>query len=247
MIRLSLLLAVAACWNFVASHLVITYPGWRGNNLLTTGRTNEDTIPPDNLGVRYNKTSDELEYPYGMQWIYPCGGLATAANRTKWPVTGGALSFQPGWFNGHQTAFVYVNIGLGTTPLNYSHPMVPVMQLTGPSNSMYPGTFCLPQVPLPGNITYNVGDNATIQIIETAVHGAALYSCVDITFADAKDVAKVDGSNCFNSTGKDGRGGPMGMNFVYTATGLTAGAASLPVSWTTMLTVLGAFVFAALL
>jgi hypothetical protein len=97
-------------------------------------------------------------------------------NRTKWPVTGGALSFQPGWFNGHQTAFIYINIGLGTSPLNYSHPMVPVFQLTGPSNLMYPGTFCLPQIPLPANITYNIGDNATIQVIETAVHGAALFS-----------------------------------------------------------------------
>lgn len=54
--------------------------------------------------------------------------------------------------------------------------MVPVFQLTGPVNTMYPGTFCLPQVPLPANISYNVGDNATIQIVETAVHGAALYS-----------------------------------------------------------------------
>jgi hypothetical protein len=26
------------------------------------------------------------------------------------------------------------------------------------------------------NITVNVGDNATIQVVETAIHGAALYS-----------------------------------------------------------------------
>lgn len=56
-----------------------------------------------------------------------------------------------------------------------SHPMVPVFQLTGPSNFNYSGTFCLPQVPLPQGYTPNVGDNATIQVIETAVHGAALY------------------------------------------------------------------------
>lgn len=109
-------------------------------------------------------------------YTHPGGGLPVAQNRTKWPVTGGALAFQPGWFNGHKTAFIYINIGLGTSPLNYSHPMVPVFQLTGPTNLMYPGTFCLPQIPLPANITYNVGDNATIQLIETAVHGAALYS-----------------------------------------------------------------------
>jgi hypothetical protein len=110
------------------------------------------------------------------------GGLPMSQNRTKWPVTGGALSFQPGWFNGHKTAFMYVNIGFGNEPLNYSHPLVPVFQITGPENVMYPGSYCLPQVPLPANITYNVGDNATIQLIETAVHGAALYS---VSFSSA--------------------------------------------------------------
>lgn len=32
-----------------AAHTVITYPGWRANNLIT------------------NAT-----FPYGMQWMYPC-------------------------------------------------------------------------------------------------------------------------------------------------------------------------------
>src|ERR1700712_2924911 len=102
--------------------------------------------------------------------------MPTSANRTKWPVSGGAVSFQPGWFAGHQTAFIYVNMGLGTVPPNMSHPIVPLFQLTGPTNQMYPGTFCLPQVPLPAGVSPQIGDNATIQIIETAVHGAALYS-----------------------------------------------------------------------
>jgi hypothetical protein len=39
----------------------------------------------------------------------------------------------------------------------------------------------------------------------------------------------------------------MGMNFVYTAVGLTAGAARLPLSWTTLATVLGASTLALLL
>jgi hypothetical protein len=103
------------------------------------------------------------------------GGLPVGQNRTKWPVTGGAVAFQPGWFNGHQSAFIYINIGIGTEPLNYSHPVVPVFQLTGPTNVMYPGTFCLPQIAMPANISFNVGDNITIQVVETAVHGAALY------------------------------------------------------------------------
>ena len=32
-----------------SAHIVISYPGWRGNNLIT------------------NAT-----YPYGMQWTFPC-------------------------------------------------------------------------------------------------------------------------------------------------------------------------------
>lgn len=153
--------------------------------------------------------------------------MPTTTNRTKWPVTGGAIALQPGWFQGHATAFFYMNLGFGTNgpdggPPNMSFPMVPVFQIVGPSKNPYPGTFCLPQVPLPANTTVNVGDNATIQVVETAVHGGALYSvslvfpalgegerrrkrltnskCVDITFANPEDVAEVNSSNCFNSS-----------------------------------------------
>lgn len=106
----------------------------------------------------------------------PGGGMPTSTNRTKWPVQGGAIAVQPGWFQGHKTAFFYFNLGLGTVPPNMSHPMLAPIQIIGPSSEPYPGTFCLPQVPLPANITVNVGDHATIQVIETAIHGAALYN-----------------------------------------------------------------------
>ena len=102
--------------------------------------------------------------------------MAVQPNRTKWPVHGGAFAFQPGWFAGHQTAFIYINLGIGNEPLNYSHIMNPMFQIVGPNNTAYPGTFCIPQVPLPANLTFNVGDNATIQLVETALHGAPLYS-----------------------------------------------------------------------
>jgi hypothetical protein len=109
------------------------------------------------------------------------GGHYTTTNRTKWPITGGAIALQPGWFQGHATAFFYMNLGFGTDgpdhgPPNMSFPMVPVFQIVGPSKNPYPGTFCLPQVPLPVNASVKVGDNATIQVVETALHGAALYS-----------------------------------------------------------------------
>jgi hypothetical protein len=109
------------------------------------------------------------------------GGMRTTTNRTLWPVQGGAVAIQPGWFQGHATAFFYINLGFGTNgpddgPQNFSNPMVSVFQISGPSKGPYPGTFCLPQVPLPVNATVNIGDNATIQVVETAVHGAALFN-----------------------------------------------------------------------
>jgi hypothetical protein len=102
--------------------------------------------------------------------------MPTSTNRTKWPLKGGAISIQPGWFPGHSLALFYINMGFGNEPLNYSHAMLPMFQITGPANVQYNGTFCLPQVPLPANYTPSVGDNATIQIIETAQHGGALYN-----------------------------------------------------------------------
>ncbi|KAK1574386.1 uncharacterized protein LY79DRAFT_523993 [Colletotrichum navitas] len=178
-----------------SAHIVISYPGWRGNNLIT------------------NET-----FPYGMQWTYPCGGMGVTKNRTYWPTTGGALSFQPGWFQGHAQAFMYANMGFGTEgpdggPINMSFPMVPVFQILGPSKNPYPGTVCLPQVPLPANTTVKPGDHATIQIVELAAHGAALFSCVDIEFAEPGDpkIGKVNETNCYNST-------DIGFADVYTIT-----------------------------
>lgn len=158
--------------------------------------------------------------------------MPTSQNRTKWPLKGGAVSIQPGWFPGHSSALFYINLGYGTEPLNYSHNAVPVFQITGPSNLEYNGSFCLPQVPLPANYTPQVGDNATIQVVETAQHGAALYNvswtkatslcrfanldqCADITFAEPEDVPEVNSTNCFNSTQP---GQQIGFEVVYATT-----------------------------
>ncbi|KAI1486765.1 hypothetical protein F5X96DRAFT_215172 [Biscogniauxia mediterranea] len=211
----SALLAVAAS-TLAAAHIVITYPGWRGDNLIT------------------NAT-----WPYGMQWMYPCGGTTLTTNRTYWPTTGGAIAFQPGWFQGHNTAFLYVNLGVGTDgpdggPGNMSNPMVSPFQLLGPSNGPFPGTVCLPQVPVPANMTFSPGDNATIQVVEIAQHGAALFSCVDITFAEPGDerIAKVNESNCFNST-------DLGFAEIYTITTTAIGsAANMTTSGASSLTLL---------
>jgi hypothetical protein len=59
-------------------------------------------------------------------------------------------------------------------------------------------------------------DNATIQIIEAAQHGAALYNCADITFAEPEDVPEVNKTNCFNSTAEQGQ--EIGFQIVYSTT-----------------------------
>lgn len=117
-------------------------------------------------------------------------------------MTGGAVAFQPGWNAGHPSAFFYINLGYGANPPNMSNVMLPAEQLVGPSKAEYFSTVCFPQVPLPVNATVKVGDLATIQVVEAALHGAALYTCADIIFADPYDpeIPKVDEHNCFNST-----------------------------------------------
>lgn len=212
-----MILAVALSVNLAHAHTIITYPGYRGNNLHTNG-TVEDTN-----GLSQAWVNGSYVWPYGMEWAYPCGGMPTSTNRTKWPVGGGAFAFQPGWFPGHSKAFIYINMGFGTIPPNMSHILKPVFQITGPTNNPYPGTVCIPHLPLPPNITVNVGDHATIQLIEAAQHGAGLFNCVDIEFADPKDVELVTRDNCLNSTW-------IGFDLVYATTSLTSGAPSLRLS-----------------
>ncbi|TVY19588.1 Uncharacterized protein LARI1_G000757 [Lachnellula arida] len=210
----------------VTAHTVITYPGWRGDNLITN-----DT------------------FPYGMQWMYPCGGMPTTTNRTLWPINGGAIALQPGSLVPrprhrlllHKPRLRHRRPSGG--PPNMSFPMVPVFQIVGPSKNPYPGTFCLPQVPLPANTTVKAGDNATIQVVEVAVHGASLFSCVDITFAAPENVPEVNETNCFNST-------DISFNNVYTigAGDSTSGAPApaLAVSRSLLLPLVGILAFALL-
>lgn len=190
MLPISQLVVISsALASLVRAHTILTYPGWRGDNLLSSGV----------VGVDDDTTGN---FPYGRQWMYPCGGMPITTNRTKWPTTGGAVAFQPGWFSGHKTALIYINIGLGSIPPNYSHIMQPVFQIVLPTNDPYIGaSVCLPQVGLPANLSIKAGDNATIQLVEAAQHGAALYNCADITFTDdMNEVAEVNATNCFNST-----------------------------------------------
>lgn len=110
--------------------------------------------------------------------------MGLSRNRTYWPISGGAVSFEPGWRRGHEKAVGYINLGIGTEgpdhgPKNMSFPMVHEFKILGPTNEEYDGQICLPSVALPEGLEINVGDNATIQVVEIAQHGAALYSVGD--------------------------------------------------------------------
>ena len=203
-------------------HTVLVYPGWRGDNLHANGTTT------DTQGLMPGGPDGNL-WPYGMQWNYPCGGMPTSTNRTKWPIQGGAVSFQPGWFQGHSVAQIFINMGFGTNPPNMSFSMLSGVELVGPANDPYPGTWCFPNLGIP-NTTQQIkpGDNATIQVIELAKHGAALYNCVDITFADpaTEEIPEVNEDNCFNSS-------YLHYNLVFTTESLSEAS-----SWSTTRSVL---------
>lgn len=59
--------------------------------------------------------------------------------------------------------------------MNYT-TIVDAWQLLGPSNGPYPGTLCIPEIEVPGNLGVKAGDEATIQVVELATHGASLFA-----------------------------------------------------------------------
>src|SRR5690349_832118 len=90
----SFLVAFLAAAIQVQGHAVLTYPAWRGNNLISNA-----------------------SFPFGMARNYPCGGIPPTSNRTRWPLDGsGAFAFEPGWSSGHELNFVYINLCLGPGP-----------------------------------------------------------------------------------------------------------------------------------
>ncbi|KAM0712038.1 hypothetical protein Q7P37_011132 [Cladosporium fusiforme] len=218
MYGLQKLLAFLVSVSISQAHTVITYPGWRGNNLHTNGTLPEDN--PDSLGIDVGENGT-VTFPWGQQWMYPCGGMPQTNNRTKWPVDGGGISIQPGWFPGHSRAQVYINIGIQESghlaPRNMSHPVHPPFEITGPHNLQYNGQFCIPQIGMPANLSLKVGDNITIQVVEHAQHGAALYSCVDVTLAEPEDVEEINELNCYNSS-------EIGFNMIYSSPQSTGAA-----------------------
>lgn len=59
MARIHTLAIFLSILNWATAHTVITYPGWRGDNLLSNGTVGVDDYK-------------DHTFPYGMQWAYPC-------------------------------------------------------------------------------------------------------------------------------------------------------------------------------
>ncbi|RPB09956.1 hypothetical protein P167DRAFT_547707 [Morchella conica CCBAS932] len=142
----------------------------------------------------------QRRYVYHDQFKFPYPSV----NRSSWPVAGGALSFVPI----HAFALTTVNIALGNNidenidSNPYNVPMVPLFNQTGGN-----ATFCIPKIKIPKKIASEVADgvNATMQVIQLTGTGAALYSCMDITFSarEAEIFAEPAVWNhfCINGTG----------------------------------------------
>lgn len=102
-------------------------------------------------------------------------------------------------------------MGFGSVPPNMTNVMHPIFQLVGASKDPYPGHFCFPDLPLPKDFKAKVGDNATIQVIQVALHGASLYNCADITFVEKEHADPVPDGMCSNTS-------TVSFNLVYTTT-----------------------------
>lgn len=72
--------------SLVSAHTVITYPGWRGDNLHTNG----SVVDSQGLGVGDNNT-----YPYGMQWMYPCNSPPPHLPSSHLPPSSPISTFPP--------------------------------------------------------------------------------------------------------------------------------------------------------
>ena len=159
--RASAVFGVLLASGQVQAHAVITYPPWRGNNLIA------------------NET-----FPFGMARTYPCGGVPLTTNRTHWPLDGsGAFALEPGWASGHRLNAVYINLCLGPGEgsdarevQNCSLTITGPLELRGPTDEQYEGTVCLPRLGLPKGVVPKRGDLASLQVVQVVKHGGALYS-----------------------------------------------------------------------
>lgn len=93
--------------GLVEAHTVITYPGWRGNNLITN-----DT------------------FPYGMQWMYPCKYLESCCFSAGDGQAWGRASESPA----AEKADIYLSLKPLPPPLHHLFSLLHLNHLSHTSN-----------------------------------------------------------------------------------------------------------------
>lgn len=149
----STLLPLASLAALTTAHFHVLYPEWRG---------------------------DSLSLDTASQWIWPCANISETTNgkRTRWPTTGGSISIN----GSHQSAFTYVNLGLGQNVTNFNISLVENFNQTGA------GVLCLKDAVKAaleeglkaGNISGGTdgldGKKASLQVIQISHSGSSLYN-----------------------------------------------------------------------
>lgn len=92
---------------------------------------------------------------------------ADAGNRTDWPLQGGTLKLDLH----HPWTYVFVNLGLGDNVTNFNYTLTPEFW-----NSTGKGTLCVPDLPLPADLSVEDGTKASIQVVTLGESGNALYN-----------------------------------------------------------------------
>ncbi|GKU09453.1 gpi-anchored protein [Fusarium langsethiae] len=126
----------------------------------------------------------------------PCGSRAPAGNRTKFPLTGGAVSLvaQDDYYN------TKISISYSNDQDPSSNDDFATLIQEKSIADLNPGHSCVKVPDAPSGVS--AGDNATLQIIYRAdwdaPHNQTFYACADITFVSKADFDFA--IPCFNAT-----------------------------------------------
>jgi hypothetical protein len=99
--------------------LYLRYTFANSARALSSGHMPAQLDDPRNIqsAISFTSTFSKLPLTFSLG-----GGMGTSRNRTTWPIGGGALAVQPGWFQGHSKGFFYVNMGFGLTMAPITSP-----------------------------------------------------------------------------------------------------------------------------
>ncbi|ODA82387.1 hypothetical protein RJ55_00894 [Drechmeria coniospora] len=175
----------------VASAVVAQHDSKSGKS---AGNPSTSSVTDNNMGPAAFMWPPDRVWSGDMDNTAPCGSRAAPGNRTKFPLTGGAVALvaQDDYYNS-KISIAYSNDPTSNTDFT---TLVDSRDI----NDLNPGHTCAKIPDAPSTVT--AGTNATIQIIYKAdwdaPHNQTFYACADITFVALNDFnMKIP---CFNAT-----------------------------------------------